>query len=228
MHGRAFHFHKQTLSLFPRASAYGNQLTPTCRNTPLLCHLRILLNTYTLSTSAYLITILIILIMSSINDPQKQDAPPGESDTVGKGVFSNIITEIPPSPQNEQDEHDLASQTARLALDEHTTNAVPPHNPSTTTSLGGESDSTTMDENVNPKPAHATTAPQPESEPADKNQADEAIILAKLKEGDKILLSESNATLATADDLDSPRFTTYLKLHNDVSCIAAPPAFAVD
>lgn len=166
--------------------------------------------------------------MSSINDPQEQDASPGEGDTVGKGVFSNIITETPSSPQNEEDEQDLASQTAKLALNEHTNDSVLPPKPSTTTSLAGEFASATMDENTNPKLAHATTAPQPESEPTDMNQVDEATILANLKEEEKNLISEtSKGTLATNYEIDTPRFSTYLRLHNDVSINFGSPAFAV-
>lgn len=166
--------------------------------------------------------------MSSINDPQKQDAPAGENDTVGKGVFINIIIgETTPALQKEEDEHDLSTQTAKLNLDENTSIDVLSDTHSAATSLDGNRASATMDGNINPKPAHATTAPQPESEPVDTNQVDEATILANLKEGDKNPVSEeSNAELALNDEYDTPRFATYLKLHNDVSSIAAPPAFA--
>jgi hypothetical protein len=85
---------------------------------------------------------------------QQQVTSPGECDTVGKGVFSNIVDETAASLQKDN-EHDLASQTAALGLDNNKPDPVPSHD----STIEEEPAPKSVDENSNPKPVASTAAP---------------------------------------------------------------------
>jgi hypothetical protein len=188
---------------------------------------------------------------------QQQVTSPGECDIVGKGVFGNIVDETAAALQKD-DEHDLASQTAALALDDQK------HDPALSQDSAAEEKPApkAVDENSNPKLVASTAAPvsvnphtqgtihlhQGAVEDPDRFSNEESAG-CELEQDDKL----ENSTFPTpvnlpnggsftidmsavaknttsepkqADESDTPRLKTYMKLHNDVSSTTSSPSIA--
>jgi hypothetical protein len=249
MCNRAFHFHMQSCHVKSHLTvAAHSQEYKYLFSLPLY-----LLQAFAVTLTTSFCTI--ILIMSPSLE-QQQVTSPGECDTVGKGVFGNIVDETA-AALHKDDEHDLASQTAALALDDHKSEPALSHNSTT----GEEPAPKAVDENSNPKLAASTTAPvsviphtqgtihlhQEAVEDPDRFSNEESAG-CELEQDDK----SDNPTLQTpvtlpnggsftvdmsavakntsepkqADESDTPRLKTYMKLHNDVSSTINLPSSA--
>jgi hypothetical protein len=247
---RAFHFHMQschvklhlTVAAHSQEYKYFFSLPPP----------HILADISTPITTSFCT---IILIMSPSLE-QQQVTSPGECDTIGKGVFGNIVDETA-AALHKDDEHDLASQTAALALDDHKSEPALSHNSTT----GEEPAPKAVDENSNPKLAASTTAPvsviphtqgtihlhQEAVEDPDRfsNEESAGCELEQDDESDNPTLqtpvtlpnggsftvdmsavAKNTSEPKQADESDTPRLKTYMKLHNDVSSTINLPSSA--
>ena len=125
---------------------------------------------------------------------------------------------MPSSSQVEDEYHALATQTAGLDLKDQDTNPDLASKDADDTWSDEEAPAENDDENSAPKLAHATA-----TAPADSVQVDKSITTTKdAKTADNPTSSSKDANVKPSEDdendeTSTPRFQTYIKLHDNVS-----------
>ena len=152
--------------------------------------------------------------MTSTLKQQDQEQPHFACDSHGTDVSSNVHTD-PPSPSQVKDEyHALASQTATLDLEDQDTDPGLPSKDGDDTWSDEEAPSDEVAEDSQPQPAHATA-----TGPADGKQEDQSKPTTEDKKNtaDATATEDADPESSQDDETNTPRFQTYIKLHNDVS-----------
>jgi hypothetical protein len=123
--------------------------------------------------------------------------------------------EPPSSSQIEDEYHALAAQAAKLDLEDQNIDPDLSSKDADDTWSDEEAPSETVDENTEPQPAHATASTPTDSVQADQNKLTEAV-----KNPANATASQDTNPSPSQDEEDdetsTPRFQTYVKLHNDV------------
>lgn len=111
--------------------------------------------------------------------------------------------------QEPSDAVDLASQTANLRLQDE--NTKPTSTPETTITTTSNDDSAhkSLEEEFDLKPEVSTT---------DTTQKDQSSPIGTTED---VTVTASTEDVETKDEYDTPRLSTYIKLHNEVCSIAA-------
>lgn len=151
--------------------------------------------------------------MASTLKQQDQEQPHRACTSHDTDVSSNVQIE-PPTPSQVEDEyHALATQTATLDLENQGTDPVLSNKDADDTWSDEEAPSDGVDEDSQPQHSHATAAA-----PTDDVQEDQSRATEDVKNADAAITSEdANPEPSQDDETNTPRFQTYIKLHNDVS-----------
>lgn len=151
--------------------------------------------------------------MPSTLEQQKQD--PSQCASHEESVSETMHAELPSSSRVETEHHALATQTANLDLEDQDTNPDLSSKDADDTWSDEEAPSETVDENTEPQAAHATATPAADSVQIDKSITTEAAKNAADATTSK-LTNPSPSQDEDDDETNTPRFQTYVKLHNDV------------
>jgi hypothetical protein len=128
-------------------------------------------------------------------------------------VSDEIHVETPASEQKEDEGHDLASQTANLDLEDQETDPDISNNNATDTWSDEDAPCETTDEQAKTELERASAAT-----PINAVEVDQSETVEGIKDAEDGTVSKSANTESEQDDETStPRFETYVKLHNDVS-----------
>jgi hypothetical protein len=147
--------------------------------------------------------------MPSALDTQERNPPHEEN------VSKNMHAEPPSSSQIEDEYHAVATQATNLDLDDQNTDPDSSSKDADDTWSDEEAPFETVDENSEPQSAHSTA-----TTPADVVQADQSKLTEAVKDADDATASNNSNPSPSQNEEDdeaaTPRFQTYVKLHNDV------------
>lgn len=159
--------------------------------------------------------------MASTLEPQEQDHSHCACTSHNADVSSNTHVNPSCSSRAEDEYHALATHTANLDLKDQDTHLVLSSKDADDTWSDEEAPSETVDENSEPQPAHVTA-----TAPANDVQEDRSKSTEDVKDADAAAATTSkdaNPEPSQDDETNTPRFQTYIKLHNDVSLASNPP-----
>jgi hypothetical protein len=158
--------------------------------------------------------------MPSTLEQQKQEPPPHTSHE--EGVTDTMHAEPPSSSQIEEEYHALATQAANLNLEDQDTNPEESIKDADDTWSDEEAPSETGEENSEPQSAHLTATAPTDSVHADQSKSTEDVKNAANATASKDT-NPSPSQDEEDDENNTPRFQTYVKLHNDVRLLSEPP-----
>lgn len=147
--------------------------------------------------------------MPSIHEHQEQDQQNRASTSHQSNVADSIRVEPPSSSQVEAEYHTLATQTATLDLEDQDVEPNVSSKDDKDTWSDEDAPPETDDENSEPEPAHATA-----TAPANSVQADQSKPKEDVKNADNAATSKD--ANPEDDETNTPRFQTYVSLHNEV------------
>ena len=156
--------------------------------------------------------------MSSTLVQHEQHPPHCTCGSQDAKISDKTNAKMPSSSQVEDEYHALATQTAGLDLKDQHTNPDLASKDADDTWSDEEAPAENDDENSAPKLAHATA-----TAPADSVQVDKSITTTKdAKTADNPTSSSKDANVKPSEDdendeTSTPRFQTYIKLHDNVS-----------
>ena len=148
--------------------------------------------------------------MSSTIEQQEQDQQHCASTSRDSNVSTNIPVEPPSSSQIEDEYHALASQTANLDLEDQDTDSMLSTKDDKDTWSDEDAPPETVDETSAPQRAHSTATVSSDAAQEDQSGSTEDVKAAD----DATTPKDANTE---DDETNTPRFETYVKLHNDVS-----------
>ena len=119
---------------------------------------------------------------------------------------------MPASEQKEGEEHDLVSQTANLDLKDPSTDLDISNNNATDTWSDEDAPSRDVDEETGAEVVRSPAATPMNAVDTDQDGATEGVNDSE----DGTALPKANAETEQDDERHTPRFQTYLKIHNDV------------
>lgn len=138
--------------------------------------------------------------------------------SIGASISGNIPTVALSSTQKEDDDGDLATQTASLGLKDPNGGSILSNETTDKTSPDETSTCKAIDENISPKPLHATAVAPINNTQTDQGTTSE--VTADTAGPKKDTATSPNQPNEDEDDdedeTSTPRFATYIKLHNDV------------
>jgi hypothetical protein len=207
----SFHVHMQTRLLLPRSRILhmqcGNRETTT-KHFP--CHCSLSLDTPTRIATHSDTT---VIAMSSARRQQEQDPKNCACSSHDHSVATNAHVKMPASEQKEDKEHDLVSQTANLDLKDQKTDLDISNNDATDTWSDEDAPSRDVDEEAGAEVVRSPAATPMNAVETDQEGAAKGVNDAE----DGTALTKANTETEQDDEKDTPRFQTYLKLHNDAS-----------
>ena len=157
--------------------------------------------------------------MSSTLKQQEQDQQHRASTSHDPNVSDNIHVEPPSSSQVKDEYHALATQTANLDLEDQNHDPNLSNKNDKDTWSDEDAPLETHDENSEPLPAHATT-----TAPANSVQADQSKPTEDVKNADDATTSKDANPEDEDDETNTPRFQTYVNLHNEVTLPSESPS----
>jgi hypothetical protein len=148
--------------------------------------------------------------MSSTIEQKEQGQQHRASTSRDSNVSTNIPVEPPSSSQIKDEYHALASQTANLDLEDQDTDSILSTKDDKDTWSDEDAPPETVDENFEPQREHATATVS-----SDAAQEDQSNSTEDVKDADDATTPKDAND--EDDETNTPRFETYVKLHNDVS-----------
>ena len=148
--------------------------------------------------------------MSSILEQPKQYPPQDACTSHNPNVFGSNHGELPSPSQIENEYHALATQTANLGLEDQDDEPTLSSKDDKDTWSDEDAPPETIYENSEPQPMHATDTTLADGMQADQNKTSEDVKPAD----DATTPKDANPK---DDETNTPRFQTYVKLHNDAS-----------
>lgn len=140
--------------------------------------------------------------------------------SIGAKISGKFSTVTLSSTQKEDDEGDLKTQTASLVLKDPSGDSILSNETTDRTSSDETSTSKVIDENTSPKPLQATAVgPINNTQTYQGTTSDSAADTTGPKKDTAASPNQPNED-EDEDETSTPRFATYIKLHNDVR----PPA----
>lgn len=160
--------------------------------------------------------------MPSAVEKQEQDPPQHASHE--EAVSKNMHVEPPSSSQIEEEYHALASKTADLDLEDQSADTTLSSKDANDTWSDEEAPSETIDENSEPQLAHTTS-----TAPTEGVQADQSKPTENMNNADNAAATRQTNPSASQDEdhddeTNTPRFQTYVKLHNEVRPTSSFPS----
>jgi len=151
--------------------------------------------------------------MSSTLEQKDQDHQHCACTSHDTNVPDNTHVKPPSSSQIEEEYHALATQTASLDLEDQDNKPELSSKDAEDTWSDEEAPSETVDEKSESQPTHATA-----TAPVDDVQVDQSKPTENVKDADDATASKDAnlESLEDDDETNTPRFQTYVKLHNDV------------
>lgn len=150
--------------------------------------------------------------MSSAIEQQQQDPAP----SIGASISGNARIETP-SPTQEEDQDDgPAGQTAKLDLKAQNVDSVLSSGTTDNTSSHEKPTSKVMDENTNPKPWDAPAAAPVNNMQTNQSTASGITADTTGPKNDTAASPDQPNDDEDEDETSTPRFSIYIKLHNDV------------
>lgn len=158
--------------------------------------------------------------MTSTLKQQGQEQPHCACTSHDTNVSSNVHAEPPPPSQVEDEYHALTTQTATLDFEDPDIDPGLSSKDADDTWSDEEAPSDEVEEDSQPHPAHATA-----TAPADGTQEDQSKPTTDDNKDttDATATEDANPKSSQDDETNTPRFQTYIKLHNDVSLASNPP-----
>lgn len=151
--------------------------------------------------------------MSSTLEEKDQDHQHCACTSHSENVSDNLHMEPPSSSQIEEEDHALATKTANLDLEDQDNDPNLSSKNAEDTWSDEEAPSETIDESSEPQPGHAIA-----TAPTDSVQANQSKPTHDVKDAvDDTASKDTNPESLEDDETNTPRFQTYVKLHNDVS-----------
>jgi hypothetical protein len=161
--------------------------------------------------------------MASTLEQQEQDQLHSASTSHDANVSHNTHVEPPSSSQIEDEYHALAAQTANLDLKDQDIDPDVPSKDVDDTWSDEDAPTETTVEKTEPQAAQAIA-----TAPADDVQVDQSKSTEDAKNADHCTASKDvNPETSQDDETITPRFETYVKLHNDVSFTSNKPDLAL-
>jgi len=151
--------------------------------------------------------------MTSTSEQQEPHPPHCTCDSSVTDGSNNVHAETPASAQQEDEHHDLVGQTAKLDLEDQDPEPDMTSKSNIDTWSDEDAPPKAMDENADPGLATATTAGPMSAAQVDQSEATENVKDAD----DGTVPNTAHAGSEQGDETDTPRFSTYVKLHNEVS-----------
>ena len=151
--------------------------------------------------------------MTSASEQQEPHPPHCTCGSLGADGSNNVDAETPASAQQVDEHDDLVGQTAKLDLEDQDPEPDITSKSNIDTWSDEDAPPKAMDENADPGLATATTAGPMSVAKVDQSKATENVKDA----ANGTVPKTAHAGSEQGDETDTPRFSTYVKLHNEVS-----------
>ena len=150
--------------------------------------------------------------MSSTLEQQEQSQQHRAFTSHDADVSDTLQVKTPSFSQVKDEYHALTTQTANLDLEDQDDGPNLSSKDDKDTWSDEDAPSEADDENSEPQPAHATTTAPQDGMQADQNKSTEDV-----KNADDAATPKASNPEDQDDETNTPRFQTYVNLHNEVS-----------